>query len=236
MKRWIGHLAGLALVLVGTGAGGCQADVSLGGNRPVQAADAGQEIECLGGTAECGDKCVDVKYDPQNCGSCGKSCGGGGAYCSGGSCVANPCAPTGARAAFDTLSDDTANGCWNGNPCNRDQYAWDGKGQNFQDFGQHFVCSGSPACVANVGITTSDFSSTACQGAWNVSCDGQPVGSINTLGKKCGGSAMADGCKVSFPPRQCSQIKLDAAPDGDGTLGCCWGKQPDSMITAVSAW
>ncbi|MBI4704262.1 MAG: hypothetical protein HY744_24390, partial [Deltaproteobacteria bacterium] len=193
-------------------------------------------LVCYGGTTKCGSKCVDLNYDPTNCGSCGKACGGGGAYCSSGSCVGGACVPSGGRAGFNTLAVDTASGCWNGNPCSRDNYAWDGNGQNFAAFGQQITCSGSTACVANVGISTYEGSTTVCQGAWNVYCDGQNVGTINTLGKTCTGLATTNGCKVSFSPRQCSQIKIEAASDGDGTAGCCGSPQPDSMIMSVSAW
>lgn len=41
---------------------------------------------CSSGAAICGDECVDLKNDPNNCGACGKSCGGSMA-CAAGKCV-----------------------------------------------------------------------------------------------------------------------------------------------------
>jgi hypothetical protein len=52
-------------------------------------------LACYGGTTKCGNKCVDLAIDPQNCGACNTPCSGtcfGGMCCSGnllwcGSCV-----------------------------------------------------------------------------------------------------------------------------------------------------
>lgn len=41
----------------------------------------------------CGDHCVNLQNDPQNCGGCGKSCAEG-TYCTGGKCVTPPCSAT----------------------------------------------------------------------------------------------------------------------------------------------
>lgn len=38
----------------------------------------------------CGDHCVNLQNDPQNCGTCGKACAEG-TYCTGGDCVPPPC-------------------------------------------------------------------------------------------------------------------------------------------------
>jgi hypothetical protein len=46
---------------------------------------------------------------------------------------------------------------------------------------------------------------------------------------------MNNGCSVSFPGRICSDIELRAAMDNTAG-GCCGQGDPDSMITAVSAW
>lgn len=146
------------------------------------------------------------------------------------------CSPSGARAPFDTLSVNTAAGCWDGNVCGRDLYGWDSIGQNFTGFGEQISCTGATTCVSNVGITTYNGSTTVCQGSFDVLCDGVWVGNINTLGRTCDGSAMSNGCSVAFEPLECSEILLEAVEDGDGTSGCCGSPQPDSMITAVSAW
>lgn len=147
------------------------------------------------------------------------------------------CLPTGDRAPFDALAVDTAAGCWDGNPCAHDLYAWtDANGQNFQSFGTSITCSGASTCVSHVGITTYGGSDTVCQGAWDVDCDGLWLGRLETLGRACEGSAMSNGCSIEFPARLCTGITFTSVEDGDPTLSCCGGSQPDSMITAVSAW
>jgi cysteine-rich repeat protein len=155
----------------------------------------------------------------------------------GNDCIWNQCQPSGQRAPFNTLNINTASGCWNGNPCPYNNYAWDSThGQNFQMFGEAVSCTGVPTCVAHVGITTYQGGGNVCQGIWEVYCDGVLAGSINTLGKACAGSAMANTCSITFPGRICSQIELRAAQDNDNTAGCCGGTSPDTMITGVSAW
>ena len=119
--------------------------------------------------------------------------------------------------------------------CARDDYSWTGTGQNFQSYGQAITCSGEATLVASVGITTY-AGSDACQGGWEVYCDGISVGAINTLGKTCTGSAMTNGCDVSFSPRTCANIRIEAIDVGSTPGSCCGGSGPDSMITAVSAW
>ncbi len=47
---------------------------------------AWRRLGCFGGTTRCGNKCVDLQIDPQNCGSCGTPCNGtcfNGMCCSG---------------------------------------------------------------------------------------------------------------------------------------------------------
>jgi hypothetical protein len=190
----------------------------------------GSYQDCDGDTANGCES--DSLTDDDHCGGCNSPCTPPD-VCSGGNCG---CVPTGQRAPFNTLSQDTASGCWNGNPCPHDAYAWsNANGQNFQAFGQLIACSGASTCVQNVGICT--YSGTpVCQGYWDVLCDGQPVGQIQTIGGGCVGSAMSNGCSISFAPRMCAEITLVAAADGDNTASCCGGTQPDSMIVAVSAW
>jgi cysteine-rich repeat protein len=155
----------------------------------------------------------------------------------GNDCIWNQCQPSGARAPFNTLNLNTASGCWNGNPCAFDAYAFQADhGQNFQNINEAISCTGAPTCVAHVGITTYGGSNTVCQGRWDVYCDGVMAGSILTLGKTCVGSAMNNTCNTSFPGRVCTVIELRAVADNDNTLGCCGGMGPDTMIVSVSAW
>jgi cysteine-rich repeat protein len=151
-------------------------------------------------------------------------------------CKNTLCMPSGARAAFNQISMDTASGCWSGNPCDNDNYSFNqNDGQNFQGFNQQIACKGPATCVAHVGIAT--YQDTfVCQGTWDVLCDGVSVGQINTLGKTCTGSAMANGCDVTFLARMCTEITLRAAAENDGTSNCCGGSSPDSMLVAASAW
>jgi hypothetical protein len=190
---------------------------------------------CAPGQEWCGTACVDVLSNNASCGSCTKACSGSTPYCSNGTCVMG-CVPSGTRQSFTTLMSHTSSGCWNGNPCAYDTYSWSSTdGQNFQAVGQNVVCSGTTACVGHVGITTYTGTTTVCQGSWDVYCDAAMVGTINTLGKTCGGSAMSNGCDISFTPATCSTIKL-VAQLGTGTNGCCGGTSPDTMVTAISAW
>ncbi len=151
-------------------------------------------------------------------------------------CISKYCTPTGQRAAFDVLAKNSASGCWDGNPCNNDYYSFLAvDGQNFQGFGEAISCTGAATCVAHVGIATFE-DSVKCQGRWNVLCDDVMLGTIDTLGKVCIDSAMANGCSLDFEPRKCAQIELRAALDDDTNFKCCEGSGPDSMIVAVSAW
>jgi cysteine-rich repeat protein len=152
-------------------------------------------------------------------------------------CTANTCQPSGVRAPLNTLNIDTASGCWNGNPCSYDIYQWNQThGQSFLGFGQAMSCTGAPTCVANVGITTYDGSVTQCQGTWDVYCDNELLGTVDTNGKTCTGSAMANTCRISFPGRVCGEIELRSAQDNNANGACCGGGEPDSMVTGVSAW
>jgi hypothetical protein len=152
-------------------------------------------------------------------------------------CEEGICQPTGARAQLNMLTMDTASGCWSGNPCKND--LWDFQmvnGQSFWAFGEKIVCSGAATCVSHVGVGTYS-STTTCQGRWDVLCDNVMVGTIDTNGKACTGSAMSNGCSVTFMPRKCANVELRAVNDGNNIGGCCGGgTQPDSMIVAVSAW
>lgn len=155
-----------------------------------------------------------------------------GLLCDGtGSCA---CAPTGVRAPFNTqVSSDAAN-CFTDNPCADDTYVWASPfGAMFSAVGQQVTCGGAPTCVANVGVATYE-SVGNCQGVWDVYCDGAHLGVLSTVNQACAGTAMTNGCNISFSPRVCSQIRLEAQSGGPGA--CCGTGTPDSAIVAVSAW
>lgn len=187
---------------------------------------------CAPGQMYCGSACTDVLTDNMNCGTCGNACSGMTPYCDNGTCVKG-CVPTGQRALFNTLSQDTASGCWNTNMCPQDQWSWNGTGQSFVAQGQYVVCSGAATCVGHVGIGTYSSASN-CQSTWDVFCDSTMVGTISSMNKTCVGSAMTNGCSVTFTPMSCTSIKLVAGSTGSGA--CCGQGQPDSMVVAVSAW
>jgi hypothetical protein len=189
---------------------------------------------CDPGKEYCGSACIDVLSDPSNCGGCANVCPSSAPYCQQGVCVM-ACVPSGSRAGLTTLSSSTVTGCWKGNPCANDAYNWTTtNGQSFEALNQDFVCGGTTACVAHVGINTY-ANSGYCQGSWDIYCDTTKVGSINTVGKACQGSAMTNGCSTTFMPVTCSSIKV-VATGGSGTQNCCAGPSPDSMIVSVSAW
>jgi hypothetical protein len=70
------------LVCVLVACGGASVELPEAGNVD-SGSDAG--LVCNGGTVACGDKCVQLDFDPSNCGKCGKKCGGG-EVCSAGKC------------------------------------------------------------------------------------------------------------------------------------------------------
>lgn len=193
--------------------------------------------KCCGqGQLSCNGTCVDTSSNAANCGKCGNACSGGAPFCNNGTCTTG-CNPSGTRAGFNTLMSSTTTGCWNtGNPCSQDTANFSQTyGRNFQALNQELVCGGTTGCVGHVGVGTYTGSTTVCQGGWDVYCNGTKVGTINTIGKMCGGTAMTNGCSIAFTPQSCSTIKLVASASSNA-MGCCGGTNPDSMIVAVSAW
>ncbi len=143
------------------------------------------------------------------------------------------CVPTGQRAPFNTRTANTTTGCVDDDPCPDDAWIWSPPyGPVFENAGEFITCSGAATCVGNVGIATYDQAS-ACQGVWDVFCGQTLVGSISTLNQGCAGTAMTNGCSVSFAPRMCSAIRLVATQGGPAN--CC-NVGFDSIIVAVSAW
>ncbi len=147
------------------------------------------------------------------------------------------CVPSGSRVAFNTLVAADPTGCYDGNPCERDDYSFSpSESRMFDAYGTDLVCGGTTGCVSHVGITTYS-SSGNCQGRWEVYCDGLYLGDIETVGRSCTGSAMTNGCQVDFEPVECSQITLRSTPSVSGEpRACCGLGGPDSSIGSVSAW
>lgn len=85
----VGHLAVVAGCAVAAGAGGCgQPGAIVGG-------------QCAAGYAQCGNSCVDLSTDPQNCGACGHACAAGVA-CAGGVCAGVPVSGSGDASVGST--------------------------------------------------------------------------------------------------------------------------------------
>lgn len=148
------------------------------------------------------------------------------------------CVPTGDRAPLDVAGADTVSGCWDGDFCGHDDFLWESsRAKIFAAFEESASCTGPATCIANVGITTYNVEGN-CQGAFDVLCDGEWVGTIDTVGRACGSSAMADGCDVSFPARRCSEVTFVSVPSSsEEPTGCCgWDAPPDSAIASFSAW
>lgn len=189
---------------------------------------------CPGGHMFCGGACIDVLNDSANCGGCGVACSGATPACANGKCAA-ACTPSGMRQAFNTLAMSPTGACVAGDPCPQDAYVLLAANiASFTAVGQTLACSAtSPACIAHVGITT--YSTTQCQGAWDVYCDAKKVGTIDTVGKAtCTGSAMTSGCSTTFTPVDCAEIKLVSIA-GMGAA-CCGSGAVDSRVTSISAW
>jgi len=188
---------------------------------------------CALGQEYCNGSCIDVLSNNSNCGACGNACGGGTPNCVSGVCSAT-CTPLGTRQAFNTLASKTATGCLTASPCATATYDWSAANiQSFYNLNEDIVCSGTTACISNVGINNWN-SGTVCQGTWDVYCDTTKVGSLDTMGKVCTGSPMTNGCSISFSPVTCSSIKFVLT--GGDTSGCCNGSPYDTTIAGVTAW
>jgi len=120
--------------------------------------------------------------------------------------------------------------------CGATSYSWAGNGYSFGSAGHWIRCTrgAGPTMTSAVGITTYAGSSTTCQGAWDVYCDGTNVGRITSLGTTCTTGPYRGSCQVTYSARSCSYIQLNAV-SGNGS-GCCNSGGPDSMITAIAVW
>jgi len=120
--------------------------------------------------------------------------------------------------------------------CGATSYSWGGNGYSFGSTGHWIRCTrgAGPTMTSAVGITTYSGSSSVCQGAWDVYCDGTNVGRINSLGTTCSTGPYRGSCQVTYSARSCSYIQLNAV-SGYGS-GCCNSGGPDSMITAIAVW
>jgi len=47
--------------------------------------------DCMPGLSCCATRCVNLRYDPDNCSSCGTTCGIGSRFCADGMCTTPPC-------------------------------------------------------------------------------------------------------------------------------------------------
>jgi hypothetical protein len=86
---WLAQLTAVVGCAVAMSAGGCGKSGSIVGGA------------CAAGYAQCGNSCVDLSTDPENCGACGHSCAAGVA------CVAGVCAGSPLTGSGDASVDGT---------------------------------------------------------------------------------------------------------------------------------
>jgi hypothetical protein len=145
---------------------------------------------CPNGLSCCDQRCVDLKTDKQNCGTCGLSCNGAGATCCSGSCANLTSDVKNCGACGHACSTTNANAS-----CTSGMCAW--------------ACQGAHAHCGpdNSGCETATNTVSDCGGC-GVSC-----GQKNASAAACG----ANGMKCSFT---CNNGFADCnaanAPDTDG--------------------
>ncbi len=153
-----------------------------------------EPIECSGGRAECGGRCVDTSIDDENCGQCGTQCADG-QVCSEGSCVAVPadcrgdegCPPQyfcDAGTGFCRLGCESNEDCAGGGFCNLETNS----------------CACEDAAQVVCGLTCTTEGPTACgQGCetcpttanGEAFCDGGACGlRCDDGARECGGSCV----------------------------------------------
>ncbi len=90
----------------GEGAGGAPNGETSAGGAPN--GEAGADDGCPAGLARCDEHCVDLRYDPDHCGSCGQQCELANAASA---CVAGACVITSCNSGFVDHDGQAANGC-----------------------------------------------------------------------------------------------------------------------------
>lgn len=200
---------------------GCSSGtVSEGGNKPAQDAAL-----CGPGTAQCGDRCVDLQLDPKNCGACAAACPDG-ELCSLGKCDV-VCLGGTTRcgdACADTKTDPAncgacANTCAAGELCSGGKCA--------------LACLGGTTLCQGVCVNT-QTDSTNCGGCGTACATGQIcVGGacgIQCAGgtSKCAGTAGADGgataevcVNTKNDPNHCGACNQPCAEGESCASGTC---------------
>jgi hypothetical protein len=91
----------LSILDASGGSGGVDASAGAGGSGGLGGVDSGADSKDGGATCDCGsfagyrsccgDRCLNLKNDPLNCGTCGNRCPTDRPFCDGGTCVKPPC-------------------------------------------------------------------------------------------------------------------------------------------------
>ncbi|MBI4701412.1 MAG: hypothetical protein HY744_09670, partial [Deltaproteobacteria bacterium] len=134
-------------------------------------------LACVGGTTNCGGKCVDAQTDPANCGSCGAACKAG-EVCAAGACALSCGGGTtkcGSKCVDAQIDPQNCGSC--------------GK-----------ACAGGEVCLAGVCTLVCGGGTTNCGGKC-VDTQTDPA-NCGSCGKACGGgeTCVAGACKSACVP------------------------------------
>lgn len=166
-------------------------DAALGDGGP---ADVAPTTQCGPGTVQCGDRCVDVSLDPENCGLCGKTCAAG-EVCSSGTCGLS-C--TGGTSKCGDRCVDTKSDARNCGGCGTDAGANRcGSGTVCSDGTCALTCA-NDLVACNGGCVDPLTSRQFCGATSGCGEDAGSAGTSCTAGQVCAGGA----CQASCLPNQ----------------------------------
>lgn len=232
-KRIAGIAAGtcLAAVAVLVAVPGCSSESPVV-DVPDTGIDAGNDgtvVACAAPAIVCGASCVDVKYDPGNCGACGKACTSD-QVCSAGAC-ASTCG-TGTtkcgQSCVDTANDaNNCGGC--GTKCGAGELCTQGKCALTcqQGKGKCTPDGGVPYCAdfASDNVNCGACGNTCPQGtACNAGKCSTTCGAPQSLCSPDGGSPYC--ANLANDPNNCGACGTSCpqgqvCTSGDGGLGVC---------------
>lgn len=218
----LGACNGGKLVVLGAGQGA-------GGNTTTTSNGAGNGGACAGDLRVCGEACVDIRYDPDHCGDCGKACDDG-QVCSEGVCGLAcgvgmvTCADSGGAALCVDTQTNAAHCGSCGNAC--------AAGKSCVG-GACVVGCGGGAVLCGETCTQTSFDPLHCGGcgmACPVAVNTVAVCADGTCGLQCKSGygdcnqQVLDGCEtnVGVAPQHCGACGKPCAVQ-NGTPGCDGG-------------